>query len=183
MNFITKMLQDIYQLSNKIFIQIIIIIIFLIILISGFFIYRFYSKKHTLISDVKKIYELKNKTGQLIEEKKSIEKEKDNIIQIINEDINFKPIQFFDNVLEELRLKNYLDTQKVSLKNIENSEYEEVNLDVYLKSLNTKQMVELIKAIENNKRVYIKNLNIIKTPKIANIDISMTITTLQSKSD
>ena len=58
--------------------------------------------------------------------------------------------------------------------------YTEIKLDVGLSGLNMKQLVDLLYKIEQNERVYTKDLKIIKNLKSPTIDVTLVIATFEA---
>jgi ribosomal protein S17E len=57
-----------------------------------------------------------------------------------------------------------------------------VLLNAKFDTMNMRQLCELLDAVEQNKRIYTKELEIIKSKKVPNtIDVNLTIATLQAK--
>lgn len=178
-----KILNFLAKLSRKDFIRLLISIVSTVALISGGLIYYFYYKKSYLANEIKKIYAFKADTQKYIFIKKEIEEQKENLSKIISEDPKFKLVPFFENIQNSLRLSGSVESTNLKINNIANSDYNEINLEISIKNINTKQLVDLMTSIEDSPRVYIKNINIKKANKLPAIDVGMTITTLQSKSD
>lgn len=183
MIFADKILNFLTKLSRKDFIRMLVAIISIVVLVSSALIYYFYYKKSYVTAEIKKIYTFKADTQKYIVLKKEIESQKEALSKNISENSKFKLVDFFDNIKDSLRLNNSIESTNIKINNIANSDYNEINLEISIKNINTKQLVDLMASIEESTRVYIKNITIKKANKLPAIDVGMTITTLQSKSD
>lgn len=156
----------------------------IVITACAIILFIYISQKNSLLLELKKTYALRNNANKLIQRQKEITEQKDIVDAILNKNPNFKLAQFFDSLAEGLRLNQYIENKTPAVETrLENQDYSEVTLERRINNINTKQAAELIEKIEENERVYIKKLEIIKSNKIPAVDVELTIATLQPKSE
>lgn len=99
------------------------------------------------------------------------------------EEPDFKIQGYFTNLVNKLGfIGNKAPSTSVSFGDRDDQEYREVLLNAKFEAMNMKQLTELLNELEQYDRIYIKELEIIKSRKIADaITVNLTIATLQRK--
>jgi hypothetical protein len=113
----------------------------------------------------------------------SVSSQRDEVDKMLNENPDFKIDGYFAELLTKFKLIDGHATQRtVSYADRGDSKYREVLLNAKFDTMNMRQLCELLDAVEQNKRIYTKELEIIKSKKVPNtIDVNLTIATLQAK--
>lgn len=144
--------------------------------------YYYYTKKNSLYSALKRVNKERQEVQYLLKKYKTVLEQKEAVNTMLEEEKNFKIQSFFDSVVEQLQLKPQQKQDAQVSEEILYRRYTEIKLTAQFKQINTQELCELLRSIEEKKRVYIKDLAITKT-KGAALDISLTIATLKSQSE
>lgn len=102
--------------------------------------------------------------------------------EILARDKNFKLKDYVNTVVEKVGLKSNFNKDQISSGNPDRAQtqnFEEIKMDAGFNDINTKQLIDLINALEQNERIDIKQIEIIK--KNQGIDVQLVISTLQQK--
>jgi len=182
MAILDKLKSYIQDLDDKTFYQYSAIVLGSIILIVSVIWYASYRK----ISFLKKRIVTVNKNRQKLQETlytyEKVKQQQAHVATLLEKDRNFKIVGFMDNLLSQLNLTshkiNYHQSEEVK---VSLPEYTEIKLVVTLQGLNMKQLVDLLHQIENNERIYIKDLDITKSTSRPAIDVVFTVGTLQAR--
>jgi len=145
----------------------------------------FYSRYKTngLRREIDNINELRESdVKKILTDARDIDRQKEEISEILAQDKNFKIGEIFKGLLKQLGISD----KQEGLTTISRSErediYTEEKLQARLINMNMQQLTELLHEIEQSKRIYAKELEITKSLKKANtIEVSITIATLQPK--
>lgn len=102
--------------------------------------------------------------------------------EIIAQDPNFKIAGYFEDVLNKLGLASKKSSKLEVTTPAQEGRYQETVLNAKLSDMSMKELTELLKEIEQNKRVFAKELEITASKKTANtIDVNITIATLEAQ--
>ena len=100
---------------------------------------------------------------------------------VLAKDPNFKIADYFDKLLGTLGLSQKSVTAKPS-PGLEREEYREKILNTTFEQMNMQELCELLKALEESQRIFIKELTITRSKKVSDtIDVTLIIATLQPK--
>lgn len=183
MQFLDKIVNFIFKLQPSDFKKIILLILtvsFALMFLIGFNLFR---QKSSYLTELKKTYALRDEASTLIDKNNLIKKQKDIVNTMLEETSTFKLIQFFDNTTDALRLNQYVERKNISIVDLENKDYSKIILDSKINNLNMKQLADLLSKIDENERVLIEKLEINKSNKLPSVDVELTISTLQPKSE
>ena len=164
MDLIAFIIENIYNIDSstarKYMFGYIGIIIFLSILIQVMFILKSNKiNKHGIL-----ILEKKNKIKQLIDEKNKIDELKDKIDNILKKEIEFKLKDYIMSFLQQKNfISNLLSSSDIPKEEIIKPGYREVSMDLELQNLSTMQIIEILSLLEENLRVYLKDVELIKS--------------------
>jgi hypothetical protein len=114
-----------------------------------------------------------------------VKQQKADVAAILDQDKTFKIIGYLDSLIASLNLaQNKAGGIQQSEEPLEHlSEYNEIKVVVSFTDLNMKQLAELLHELEKNERIYTKELEIVKSPAKPAIDATLTIATLQSRTE
>ena len=160
----------------------IVIVIGIIVLLMMTLLFYHYRTVSNYRLRIKKINQLREeKVQDILARAEYLEKQREEINTILAEDKNFKTIWYFDRVKQKLQLTN--KEVREQLSQIERTDqYLESILNVTFDDIDMKQVTELLKELEENKRIFIKKLDIAKSKKIPQkLEVSMTIGTFLLK--
>lgn len=182
MALLDKLKDFIQELDDKSFYQYLAIFIGSVVLLLGIIWYANYRK----ITVLRKRMVLVNKNRQKLQDVLStfekVKHEQADVAAFLEKERAFKIVGFMDNLLASLNLSgnkvNYTQSEEVK---VSLPEYTEIKLVVTLSGLSTRQLAELLHEIEKNERIYIKDLEITKSPSQPAIDVTFTLGTLQAR--
>ena len=145
---------------------------------SGGF-YYYFSTIHSLKTKVQKLNKQRSDVKQILETFEKTNKNKKEIDALLAEEKEFKIKNFFDTITKQVNLdtaqnSNAETTEEIVLP----KQYSELKLIGSFKNITTQQLCNLLSALEQKKRIYTKDLTIIKT-KNATLDVTLTIATLK----
>lgn len=149
-------------------------------LLFGFFHIRMTRK---LTQQFKLINKQCVEVGELVERYELVQKQQAEVANILNADKNFKIAGYFNGLLQQLNIteKKTRDPE-TSFEELENG-YQEIKLYAALNQLTIKQLVDLLDALEQKNRIYLKDLEMYKPEQEKYININLTIATLEPKSE
>ena len=129
------------------------------------------------------INDYREEIRKVINKDQHVKSQRDEVDKMLNETPDFKIDGYFTDLITKFKLIEVHATQRsVTYADRGDSKYREVLLNAKFDTMNMRQLCELLDAIEQNKRIYTKELEIVKSKKMPNtIDVNLTIATLQAK--
>lgn len=116
----------------------------------------------------------------ILEKNARVQRQQAKVDDIISENKNFKLKDYFSTVIQALNLANLVSKEpEISSEDLVLG-YNEIKLDVSLSGLNMKQLTDLLYKIEQNERVYTKDLKITKNLRSPSIDVTLVIATFEA---
>ncbi len=149
-----------------------------ITLIASGIMYYHHSKTNALRSTLQKTYKLQQEAKEILERLKNVEKQSEEVNSLLEEDKNFRLKNYFDDTVSQLGLARYQKKDAEVNEDVLQKLYTEIKLTTQFQGISTKQLCELLKAIEQKSRIYTKEISIVK--KNNSLDVSLTIATLKS---
>lgn len=151
-----------------------------VLLLLCMFVYLGYSRRVALLEELSSLNRNRMRARELLNKQQQVMLKKNEVDVVLNQDRLFYIKDFFDQVVTELGLTKNVSKEadvgkQVDLKN----NYSETKLDASFANLSTQQLVDLFLRLEKNKRIYIKEIDITKTPQSKAINVTLTIATLQ----
>lgn len=112
-----------------------------------------------------------------------VQKQREEVNALLSDMPDFKIGEYFSDLISKFGLtQNIVTSPSITYADRGDKEYREVLLTTQFDMMNMKQLTELLNEIEQNKRIYTKELEIIKSKKTPNtIEVNLTIATLQRK--
>ena len=182
MKFFARFNNFIEELDEKDLQKYIIIFSIFIALITGGIIFHYRNSINKLTEKIDNINNQRKKTERLLYDKKIVTEQYEKVKKILAKNPNFLIRGYFE---KELLPKLNLDKNKFTVDTMEediSDEYTEIKLNANLTNLNTKDLCNILNALEEQERIYIKNVEISHHQQNPNvIDINLTIATLQPK--
>ena len=182
MEFLQKIRDFIYDLEEKDFYKYLGIVVAILVLLVSFMMYRYYSK----VTEYSQMIEEANdiRQGQVkvvLARLEKIKKQKEEADAILQKEEDFKILDYYTKLLQELRLSQYDKSTDVVQKD-RGQKYRESELTAKLGGLDMKQLCELLEKLELKKRIKIRNLEIRRSKKRPrSIDVDLIISTLLPK--
>lgn len=153
----------------------------LVLLILGLIGFVYYSRVKNYTKKLEIINQKSLEAKDLINRSKKVLGEQAAINKILDEDKTFRIVPTYQNVLSGLNLSSHSnpDLQSTVNKNISLKDKTERVLKAQLTNINTKNLLDLLSKIATIKQLYPKELVIKKAEKNRNLDIEITIATLE----
>jgi len=148
-------------------------------LVIGLIIFNYYRTTSYWHAKIETTNELREDIQLLLTKAQQIKTMQAEANRMLAEDEDFKIRGYFENLLNQLRIpaQNIVEINITPVDR--DTKIRENILTAKLTDMNMKQLTELLEEIEQNKRVYIKEVEITKSKKRPNtIDISLTFATL-----
>jgi len=153
----------------------------IILLVIGTIMWQNYTM-NVLKKNLDKINKLRTESVTLINQYQEVLEQQEYVSELLNKDKTFKIKEFFDDMVKELFLeRNVGNTAEVSEPQDLGNGYDEIRISAQFTSITTKQVCEILEKIEQNKRLYVKELTLSKVEQSSSLDVSIIIATLQSK--
>jgi predicted lipid-binding transport protein (Tim44 family) len=112
-----------------------------------------------------------------------VKKQQAEVETMLAKDPNFKIKEFLDTVMSKVNIIQYkAKEEQFSQQDLENG-YTENQLYVSFANITTQHICELLYALEQNERVYIKQVELYKTDLSKTINANVTVATLQPKQE
>lgn len=180
MVFFERVKGFIRSLDTREFYRFIGIIFGIVFLILSLLVYRYYSSVQQLHRKLRRVNEQRQETRSILEKNEEVLLQRSNIEALLEQTKNFKIKEFFSSVLQELQLTALSSKEPdISQKDLIDG-YVEIQLEASFSGMNTRQLAELLYKLEQNERVYIKDLKIVKALKAPTIDVSLVIATFEA---
>jgi len=117
----------------------------------------------------------------MLTEARKVELQREQVNAMLAQDPDFKIGKYLSDLLISFHIA---EKKREPSSTVREDGYQEVSMYTELANMNMKQLTELLDKIEQNKRVYLKTINIVKAKGKADaIDVALTIGTLQSKAE
>ncbi len=183
MNFILSIKNYLDTLDAKDFKKYALIALSCIILLLGLLIVTYYRSAGQLKSKISAINKKRKDVQNMLERYERVKKQQVEVNTILAKDKSFKIAQYFENLLERLGIASNKAQEPETLPKDVLDGYTEWTLYANLANLNTKKLSELLYAIEQEERIYTKELEIEKAKKPQAINVKITIATLEPKQE
>lgn len=182
MELVNRLRLAIEGLERKDFYKYLIIIMAIIVVLMGLTIYWHYSSMSDLRNQIDSVNVAREKdVRSLLKRMNNVKQQRGRVKGILAKEQNFKIAGYFNDLLVQQGLIDNRIEESTS-EVVVNNDNVEIALRVRFSGMTMKQLCELLDIIEKKERIYVKNLEIIKSVKIPEtIDVNMTIATLQPK--
>lgn len=141
-----------------------------------------YVRTSTLASTNFDLNELREETRILREKAEQVQMQRTAVNEILSKDPDFKIASYFDDTLNSLQLIAKKGKTEIARTDREDA-YQETELTAQIVDLNMKQITELLYAIEQTRRIYIKKVDIAKSKKGVSLELGIVIATLLPKTE
>ena len=144
-------------------------------------VYLFYVKhknREDFLLRISSLNKERVRTQKIISLRSLLKSERQDADLLLNEDKNFRLLDYFNILMKEIGLVPSSDPQVAAPRDLDMG-YNEIELTALFMNINMKQLVVLLENIDKNKRIYTKELVIDKSQKTPTIDIKLTIATLE----
>ncbi|MCX5922787.1 MAG: hypothetical protein NTX86_05690 [Candidatus Dependentiae bacterium] len=167
--------------ERKFYIYLGVVIGILVLIMSGIVFYRYNSMNYWK-KRINHINEIREEISEIISKDQQVLSQRAEVNATLAEMPDFKIEGYFNELLKKLNLERNKQTSATSPGEKSDSEYREVLLKAKFDTMTMQQLTELLNEIDQNKRIYTKELEITKSTKTPKtIDVNVTIATLQRK--
>jgi type II secretory pathway component PulM len=127
------------------------------------------------------INETRTEVKRLLSRAERVQKERSEVMALLEEDPNFNIKAYIQEVLERIGIAGNMSAENVVVTS--SDENHQVDVATYqLSGITMKQLTEFLNELENNKRTFTKELDISKSKKVPRtIDVGITIATIMPK--
>ena len=172
---INKIDQNDFDYLKKIILVYLGIIILTLIAIQGLF----YFNKTNTQKNIKTLIEKKNNILKLIDKKNDTLQKKESIDELLQNKESFRLKDYLFSLLQKNNFTKYLVSQNESITEQKiKRDYIELTMNIDLTNISTSEVIEVLALIENDIRIYLKNI-IIKNLNNQKLYLVLSIATLQ----
>lgn len=140
--------------------------------------YYFMSSLSWYNTQIQNVNDLRQEAQVILEKNARVEQQRKQVDAILNRNPDFLIAGYFDELVKKLDLADKTAGAE-TVTRVERDNYEEITYSPRFIDINMKQLTELLQEIEQNERVYIKELEIEPSKKAPYaIDVRLTIATL-----
>lgn len=172
------------QLDRKRFYQYLGGLLLIICLFFSLIIYYRWSKINDFMEQIEEVENQRVIVKKLLFQAKEVEKQKNEVIRSLQQEENFKIVDYLNQQLKKLNLSSALTDTLQPITNTElTGNYDELTLQAKLVGISMKQLTELLRALDEKKIIYVHDLDISRSKEPRSVDVIFTIATLQPKSE
>lgn len=183
METIEKIQAYVDALETRIFYRYLAIIAAILMALASFMVVHYYRSTKGLLAEIESVNDERERTQKVLSAFAQVKQQRQEVDAILDENKNFKIGGYFNALLDSLQLADKKTMAEPSRSSSREAHYQESILKVRFAGMNMKQLCELLNQIEQNRRVYSKELEIIKSKKTPKaIDVNLTVATLERKS-
>ncbi|MGE0206741.1 MAG: hypothetical protein AB7R69_02715 [Candidatus Babeliales bacterium] len=181
MTIVNHIKEFIEQLDEAAFKRYIVTFFALFFLCIGFIIYRYYSGVSVIKNRIDTINKKRKEVKNLLERFEVVKVQKTEVDTLLEKDAAFKIGGYFDTIINQLGIAgNQTRAPETSSEELDNG-YTEVKLYASFTNMNTQKLVALLDTLEQNERIYTKEVEIYKPDVGKTININILIATLEPK--
>lgn len=182
MEIITKLKDLILGIDEGAFYKYLAAILATILLVIGLLTWRYYSNVNFFIKKINIVNNQRQEVAQLLSEFETVRAQEREVSELLESDKNFKIAQFMTNIIRETDLNQNSSKEPELAEEELDNDYTEIKLVASFVNLSMQQLCQLMTKIDQNERVYTKDMIITKVPKNPLIDVVLEIATLKLKS-
>jgi len=165
MEFIQKLQSYLDQLDEKRFYQYCGAFLVIVGLGMSILMFQYYRTIKSLKNQISAINETREEVRLLLDKAQHVKKEQKEVDEIIAQDPNFKIAGYFEDIITKLGLASKKASKLEVTVPAQEGRYQESVLNARFADMTMKELTELLKEIEQNKRVFSKELEITASKK------------------
>ena len=151
----------------------------IMILIIAFIVGAHFSTLSRLTSELKKVNKNRSAAQAILVQNNEVMAQQEAVKAILDEEPSFYIGQYFTDLIRAQNLQEHLTKDPERSESDVGNGFTEHKLAVTFSRLDMKVLTELLFKIEQNQRVYTKELKIIKNIKDGLLDVTLVIATLE----
>jgi len=181
MTFFENLEAKIAQLDKKSWYTYLAIIGAIVFSIIAAILFYYFTATATWQQKISNINETRLEIKRLLDRSERVQKERAEVMKLLEDDPNFKIKAYVQETLEKIGIAGNVSAENV-VPSTADDNYEVTIATYQLSGITMKQLTELLNELENNKRVFTKELDIMKSKKVPRtIDVGITIATIMPK--
>jgi hypothetical protein len=181
MEFLVRIKIFFEQLDERQFQRYIALFFALLFLLSGIIFYTYWSKISTLKTRAVFINRKRKEIKEILERYEIVKKQQAEVDTMLAKDRDFKIAGYFNDVITKLNLVQHKTREPETSRDTLDNGYTEVKLYASFSNLSTQNVVEMLDALEQNERIYTKELEMYKPNSNKTINVNILIATLEPK--
>lgn len=151
----------------------------IIVLLSGGIVIQYYRSTSAFKKRIGRLNQYREQTQEILQRAHDVATQRASVNELLAEDIDFKIGGYFNELINSLGLSNKkkgIDT----LQTIERDDnYLEQNITAKFVEMNMKDLTTLLAELENNPRIFVRELEIKRAEKLpGTIEVTLIIATL-----
>lgn len=178
MNVPERIVRFIKQLDAREFYRLLAVALGIIVILVTFFIYRYYAIAGDLQRKMKSLNTQREATQRILTDYQRVRAQKMRVEELIERDVSFKIKDFFARTVQDLNLNAALKKDPTIARNDLVEGYREIRLDAAFSNITMQQLVMLLQKLEENERVYVRELHITATAA-RTLDILVQVATFE----
>lgn len=183
MSFLLRFKLFLDEFEQKNFYRVIAVVVAILVLFFGFLWYMHSNKTAFLQKELKRVNKERIRARDLLEQHNRVEAQKAVVDKVLSEEKSFKILEFANNILQESNLQRKLSKPlELSEPQDLGNNYNELRLEISLTNMTMQELVNLLyNKIQNNNKIYTKELTITKPSQSPTFDVTLVIATLVRK--
>ena len=154
-----------------------------IVILIAAILFFYYRSMFRLKKEITQINKKRTEVQQLLQRSDQVQKQRIEVDAVLAKEKDFKISQFFDKVLKEASiLQSQTQPPTIASEDVLDN-YTQWTLDATIKNINMKKLTELLNIIEQNERVFTKELEISRASSPTKINVRLVIATLEQKEE
>jgi len=145
--------------------------------IISFLLFRHFNTLHEIEQKTKILNKARQEIQLILTQYDQVKSKKEEVDHILMTDKNFYLVKYYQDTIQASSIVNKTVSNLMTQPGP--SGYDEESLQINFTQITMKQLSEFLQNIQNNNRVAIKNLNIIKSPVPKKINAGLAIATLK----
>jgi Tfp pilus assembly protein PilN len=182
MEFLYPLKYYLEQLDKEEFKRYMLAFVAIIIVAIASIFFMYYRSIRTAQTRIAYINKQRIEARQVLERYDRVKKQQAEVNSILSKQKDFKIAQYFGQLLNRLNIEQN-KTQEETVPEDVLDGYTEWTLYATLSNLNTKKLSDLLYAIEQEERIYTKELEIERSTQGKAINVKLTIATLEPKTE
>lgn len=152
-------------------------------LICGFIIYRFYANVGYYKARSATINKKRQELRDILTRLERVQKEQADVDALLDADRDFKIGGYFNDVMQKLNIMQNKTREPDTTSELLENGYTEVKLSASFANLSTQKLTELLLTIQDNPRIYTKELIVHQPNGARTINVTLVIATLEPKTE
>jgi hypothetical protein len=179
MTILTQIREYIEALDKKQFQRSVIVLLSIIFVVNVFLMYRYYRSINTHLQRIASINKKRQEVKILLERFEKVKKQQSDVDTLLAKDKEFKIAGYFNDILKKLGIvQNKIREPETSTEELDNG-YREIELYAGLSNMNMQKITSLLDTLEQNERIYTKELEIYRPDGGKTVNVNLHIATLE----